>query len=287
MHALLSAAGRPAVDSGGGSVLVMYLILFGAIGYWLWRRKVAEGSVLAEGGLDFRIKQRFAPGGIFYPENKERGRPFRANYWVGLVMASVGLLIFGTALPAFFAWFLLIWGLGLSGWMFFHSTPPSPSAPAWTNFQLDHLVVTDASDARSVFVIGPRVTITLSVSRVPMVFLAKAPPNPYRCFMTVAEGGAGIRLPLEFPGAGEYLAICRKEGAAVDFADGSPPWFAEQMKRLPSWQKGYFTSEAEQPGQTAVLVCVTCGGSGRYAADRDARLCQFCGSSELRAPSRK
>ena len=98
---------------------------------------------------------------------------------------------------------------------------------------------------------------------------------------------AGIRLPLEFPGAGEYLAICRKEGAAVDFADGSPPWFAEQMKRLPSWQKGYFTSEAEQPGQTAVLVCVTCGGSGSYAADRDARLCQFCGSSELRAPARK
>ncbi len=264
-----------------------YLILFGGIGYWLWRRKVADGSMSAEAGIDFRIKQSFAPGGVFYPENKERGRPFRPNYWVGLVMAVAGLLMFAASIPAFFAWFLLFWGLGLSGWMYFHSTPPSPSAPAWTNFQLDHLVVTDVSEARSVFILGPRVTISLSVSRAPMVFLFKAPPSACRCFMTVSEGGAGVRLPLEFQGAGEYLAICRKEGASVEFAEGSPPWFVEQMKRLPSWQPGYFASSAEKPARTVVLACSTCGGSGSYAADRDERLCQFCGSSELRPPARK
>jgi len=286
MRTLLSYDGPPEA-SGGGSILAMYLILFGGIGFWLWRRKVADASVPAEVGLDFLIKQRFAPGGIFYPENKERGRPFRANYWVGLVLASVGLLMFATALPAFFAWFIFFWGLGLSGWMFFHSTPPSPSAPAWTNFQLDHLVIADANSVRSVFVLGPRVTITLSVSRARQVFLAKAPPNPHRFFMTISEGETGICLPLEFAGAGEYLAICRKEGATVTFAEDAPSWFVEEMKRLPSWQPGYFSASCEQPKQTAMLVCATCGGSGNYAGGRNNQSCQFCGSSELRAPARK
>jgi hypothetical protein len=286
MRALLSYDGPPE-PSVGASVWVMYLLLFGGIGLWLWRRNLAAGKVLPQGGLDFRIKQRFVPGGIFYPENKERVRPFRENYWVGLIMAAAGLLLFATALPAFFALFLLIWGLGLSGWMFFHSAPPSPSAPAWTNFQLDHLVVTDASDVRTVFVLGPRATITLSVSRVRQVFLAKAPPNPHRFFMTISEGGSGICLPLEFAGAGEYLAICRKEGATMAFADDSPAWFVEEMKRLPSWQPGYFAASNEPPKQTAVLVCATCGGSGNYAGGRNNQSCQFCGSSELRAPARK
>jgi hypothetical protein len=243
--------------------------------------------VLTQGGLDFRIKQRFAPGGIFYPENKERDRPFRANYWVGLVMAAAGLLLFVTPLPAFFGCFLSIWGLGLSGWMFFHSVPPSPSAPAWTNFQLDHLVVTDASEVRSVFVLGPRVTITLSVSRTPQVLLAKEPPNSHRFFMTISEGGPGIRLPLEFAGAGEYLAICRKEGATLAFAEGTPTWFAEEMKRLPCWQNGYFSSSVEQISPAVTLVCVTCGGSGSYATGRNSQSCQFCGATELSSPSRR
>jgi hypothetical protein len=286
MHALFAYDGPPE-PSGGLGVGLLYLLLFGGLGLWLWRRKVAADSVLTEGDLDWRIGQRFAPGGVFHPENMERRRPFRRYYWAGLVLAAIGLIVFATDIPAFFAWFLVIWGLGLSGWMFFHSLPPDHSAPAWTNFQPDHLVVTNANEVRSVFVLGPRVTISLSCARVPVVFLAKAPANPHRFFMTVSEGGSIIRLPLEFAGSGEYLASCRKEGVTLVFAEGTPAWFIEEMKRLPSWQRSYFNSTKDQPQKTIMLVCVTCGGSGSYDAGRNNHSCQFCGSAELRASFRK
>jgi hypothetical protein len=263
-----------------------YLIIFGGAGCWLWYRKISDSKLLDVGDLDPQMAQRFVPGGVFYPENEAPRRPYRRRYWMGLAAALVFLLTCGL-LPTALAWVLIIVGLGLAAWMFFHSEPPQGCLPAWANFQPDHLVVTAVDGSRSVFVLGSRVSISLELERSPLSYFGVPPPNLHRFFMVVSEGESTIRLPLEFSGAGEYLAICRKEGAAVEFAEGSPAWFEEEMRQLPSWHRSHFAPPPDHPKKTTALVCLTCGGSGSYEVGRNAQHCHFCDSSELRPATRK
>lgn len=287
MHSILAAYPAAAEQSSGWTILLMYLFLFGGVGIWYWRREAAAHAMLHDDLLDARMEQRFVPGGVFYPENKEPMHPYRRFYWAGLVLSVVGLSMLAMPMPEFLGWFLAVWGLGFSAWMFFHSVPPAEDAPAWANFQRDHLVVTGANGSRAVFVLGSRVSIVLSVVRAPTVFLGKKPPHPYRCFMVVTEGALTSRLPLEFVGSGEFLALCRKEGVAVTFAAGTPEWFVDNMEMLPTWQTDFFAAAPELPAHTVSLACSTCGAAGTYAPARGPQLCQFCGSLELHAPVRK
>ena len=276
----------PASGDSGWGLMKAYLIIFGGAGCWLWYRKISDSRLLDVGDLVPQMAQRFEPGGVFYPENEAPLRPYRPHYWMGLAAALVFLLTC-SLLPTALAWVLILAGLGLAGWMFFHSEPPQGRLPAWVNFQPDHLVVTTVDDTRIVFVFGSRVSFSLEVERSPLSYFGNPPANLHRFFMVVAEGESTVRLPMEFSGAGEYLAICRNEGAAVYFAEGTPPWFEEEMRQLPSWQRSHFAPPPDVPKKAITLVCLTCGGSSSYEVSRNAQYCHFCESSELRPPARK
>jgi hypothetical protein len=276
----------PATGSGGWGVFQAYLVIFGGAGGWLWYRKIVDRNLLDVGDLAPQMAQPFVPGGVFYPENEVPRRPYRGHYWMGFAAALVFLLTCGF-LSAFLAWVLILAGIGSAAWMFFYSKPPQGSLPAWANFQPDHLVVTAVDGSRAVFVLGSRVSISLELDRTPLSYFSDPPPNLHRFFMVVSEGESRVRLPLEFTGSGEYLAICRKEGATVEFTEGLPPWFEEEMRGLPSWQRSHFDPPPELPRKMIALVCLACGSSGSYEAGRNAPRCQFCDSSELRNPGRK
>lgn len=278
----------PAASASGPNVwnlLLIYLILFGGVGCWLWYRKVAESKPLEEGDLEGRMSQPFSPGGVFYPENKKSHRPYVRHYWMGLGIAAVFLLT-SRFLPEILAWLLVLAGLGLSAWMFFYREPPHGRLPVWANLQPDHLVVTALDGTRDVFVLGPRVNVVLEVERAPMYLFGDPPPNLHRYFMRITEGATAARIPLEFAGSGEYLAICREAGVGLSFAPGTPAWFEKELRQLPSWRPGYFKAPAKSRGETRALVCRSCGGAGSYGLGGGSQLCHFCGSAELQPSHR-
>ena len=90
-----------------------------------------------------------------------------------------------------------------------------------------------------------------------------------------------MRLPLAFGGSGQFLALCRKEGARIGFAPGTPKWFVDAMNSASA--RGTGTSKAGR-GAAAPMVSLTCPGCGStalYPKSGAGAECQFCGISGL------
>jgi hypothetical protein len=260
--------------------------IIGIIVYWymFWEAKSKEGPSPVRPQLDLLIVRTFIPGQVAFAENLENVHPLRRFFRVGLAFAAFGLFFLISDDIQFLGWLIVIIGVGSAIWMYFNSEPPDALSPSHANFQLDHLVVTRVGDLRDVFVLSGGVAFFIEVRRVPFGLLEKESQVKHGYSLTVSEGGRSVVLPLEFPGSGEFLALWRKDGAAVTFAEDVPSWFIGEMRQLPSWRRGYFDKPPELPKQTNTLLCADCGSVDQYDNSRNMPCCHFCGSSDLRAP---
>ncbi len=273
-----------AAGSSGSELCYELVIVIGiyVYGYRFWTAKTAGQPSARLPDLDLRIVQAFIPGVVSFPESLEAVRPFRRFFRAGLALVAFGLFFFTSEDLLFLAWFLVILGLGSAIWMYFKSEPPDASAVDCANFQYDHLVVTQIDGHRDVFVLSRGVAFSIAVRRTPFGLLEKESQVKRGYSLTVTEGGRSVVLPLEFPGAGEFLAYWRKDGASVTFAEGTPEWFIDELNNLPSWRRGYFDKPPELPKQNDTLRCASCGSVDQYSNSREAPCCHFCSSSDLR-----
>ena len=256
-----------------------FLLLGGAFGWLFWSRIQLEMTP-EQSQLDPLITRQFLVGGVYYPDNQNPVRPWRSQAWIGLLVATPGLLLLLDG-PSFVGLFPLLGGLALAAWCFFYTDAVMPDRPAWANFQRDHVVVTTVGGSRTVFVLGPRVSIMLELERLPLSpFGDKA--TGCRSFLTITEGASSVRLPLAFGGSGQFLALCRKEGARIDFAPETPKWFVDAMNGASS--RPTEASNAGRGGATPPMVslsCPGCGSTALYPKSGAGAECQFCGTSGL------
>ena len=261
------------------SSAILYLVLLGGAFGWLYWSRTQLELTPEQSQLDPLITRQFLAGGVYYPENQKRVRPWRSQAWMGLLVAAPGLLLLLGG-PSFVSLFPLLAGLALAAWCFFYADTVITDRPAWANFQPDHVVVTTVGGSRTVFVLGPRVSLTLELERLPLSpFGDKATGR--RSFLTIAEGASSVRLPLAFGGSGQFLALCRKEGARIGFAPGTPKWFVDAMNSASA--RGTETSKAGRGGAGPMvsLTCPGCGSTALYPKSGAGAECQFCGTSGL------
>ena len=262
------------------SSAILYLVLLGgAFGWLFWSRTQLELTP-QQSQLDPLITRQFLAGGVYYPENQKRVRPWRAQAWLGLLVAAPGLLLLLGGL-SFFSLFPLLVGLAIAAWCFFYADGVATDRPAWANFQPDHVVITTVGGSRTVFVLGPRVSLTLELEPLPLSpFGDKATGR--RSFLTITEGAASVRLPLAFGGSAQFLSLCRKEGARIAFAPGTAKWFVDAMNSASALARE--SSRAGRGGVFPPMVSLTCPGCGSAALYPDSvsgAECQFCGTSGL------
>ena len=84
------------------SSAILYLVLLGgAFGWLFWSRTQLELTP-EQSQLDPLITRQFLAGGVYYPENQKRVRPWRAQAWMGLLVAAPSLfLLLGGLLQLF------------------------------------------------------------------------------------------------------------------------------------------------------------------------------------------
>jgi hypothetical protein len=267
-----------AADAGFSCIL--YLVLLGGAFAWLfWNRSQLEQTP-EQAQLDPLITRQFLGGGVYYPDNQKPIRPWRPQAWMGLLVATPGLLLLLGG-PSFASLFPLLGGLALAAWCFFYADGVMTDRPAWANFQPDHVVVTTVGGSRTVFVLGPRVSITLELERLPLSpFGDKATGR--RSFLTIAEGASSVRLPLAFGGSAQFLSLCRKEGVRIGFSPTTPKWFVDAMNATSA--RPTEASKAGRGGATPPMVslsCPGCGSTALYPKSGAGAECQFCGTSGL------
>lgn len=263
-----------------GASLTVYLLFLGlGLGGVFWYRMQLEQSP-EQSQLDPAIGRPFVGGGVFYPENQKPPRPLRTYAWIGLLVAAPGLIVMLSGV-SFVSLFPLLSGLALAAWFFFYSEAATTDRPAWANFQSDHVVVTTVGGSRTVFVMSPRVSITLELERLPLSPFGDKSVGR-RSFLTIAEGASSVRLPLAFGGAGQFLSFCRKEGARLGFAPATPKWFIDAINAASA--RPSESSRAGRGGAAPPMVSLTCPGCGStalYLKSGSGAECQFCGTSGL------
>lgn len=261
------------------SSVIAYLMLLGGVFGWLFWSRTQLELTPEQSQLDPLITRQFLAGGVYYPENQKRVRPWRRHAWMGLLVAAPGLLLLLGG-PSFVSLFPMLAGLALAAWCFFYADAVMTDRPAWANFQPDHVVVTTVGGSRTVFVLGPRVSLTLELERLPLSPFGDKSTGR-RSFLTIAEGASSVRLPLAFAGSGQFLALGRKEGARIAFASGAPKWFVDAMNSVSARAAENPKTGRGGAGPMVTLTCPGCGSTALYPKSGSGAECQFCGTSGL------
>jgi len=244
-------------------------------------------KLIAKLELDPRIGAPFTGASHEFPSVLQSDKWASPWLWVG-----IGAAIFGFAMALLIEggsplW-LILWlaGVALTFYDFFVGIGREEAGPvAEAVFHRDHLILVGRDGHRQVYVFGPSVSFELEVREVTKDTTFGAEElKGFAYFVTVSDGVHSSELPLEFDGAGEFLARCRHEGSPVSFASQSPDWFVAKMQVLPSWKQGYFDRAPSASATDPEMVCEGCGGAARYQAQAVGRTCQYCGSPRLTQP---
>ena len=261
-----------------GTLLILSVII-----YFFINRSRRE-KLIARLELDPRIGAPFTGATHEFPE------PEASSLWTsGWLWGGISALIFGVVL-AFLdngnspVWVLLsVAGLLLALYDYNIGISREVAHPAAeVIFHPDHLILVERSGQREVYVFGPSVTFTVEVREITKSTTFGAEElKGFAYFVTVADAERSSELPLEFEGAGEFLARCLHAQSRVGFAPSCPDWFVERLKALPSWQPGYFDKPSAASVAQVEMSCQGCGGAAHYAPSAALPSCQYCGSPKL------
>lgn len=281
-HRILAVA-PSAVWKVKGVLLILSVII-----YFFINRSRRE-KLIAKLELDPRIGAPFTGATHEFP-SPAAGDAWSSGWlWAGIIAAIAGLVLAVTMTDGA-AWLLLCaGGLLLAFYDYNVGIGREAANPiAEVIFHPDHLVLVDRAGRREVYVLGPAVSFKVEMREITESTTFGADElKGFAYFVTVSHGQRFSELPLEFDGAGEFLARCLHEKSPVSFSPACPDWFVAKMKALPSWQPGYFARASAAAGKPTVeLACQGCGGVAAYASLHPAAACQYCGSTKLSPASR-
>jgi hypothetical protein len=234
--------------------------------------------------LDPRIAAPFTGASHEFPAPQPVNKWASGWLWLGIIAAIVGFVM-AVFVEGGNPFWLVLWlaGVGLAFYDFLVGIGREVAGPvAEAIFHRDHLILVGRDGRREVYVFGHSVSFTLEVREVTegTTFGAEELKG-FAYFVTASDGARSTELPLEFAGAGEFLARCRHENSPVTFAPSSPDWFMEKMQALPSWQPGYFDRPSGNAATDSEMSCQACGGVANYAPNVMLPACQYCGSPKL------
>lgn len=241
-------------------------------------------KLIAKLELDPRIGAPFTGASHEFPSVLQSDKWASPWLWVG-----IGAAIFGFAMALLIEggsplW-LILWlaGVALTFYDFFVGIDREEAGPvAEAIFHQDHLILVGRDGRREVYVFGPSISFTIEVREITKGTTFGANElKGFSYFVTVSNSEHSSKLPLEFAGAGEFLARCRHEQSSVTFASSSPDWFVTKMQALPSWQPGYFDKLPKASASGVEMVCLACGGAALYLSPAPGQACQYCGSPKL------
>lgn len=241
-------------------------------------------KLIAKLELDPRISAPFTGAAHEFPAPQSVNKWASAWLWLGIIAAVTGFVMAVIVEGGSPLW-LILWlaGVGLAFYDYFVGINREEAGPvAEAIFHRDHLVLVGRDGKRDVYVFGPSVSFTIEVREITKdTTFGASELKGFAYFATIFNGELTSELPLEFDGAGEFLARCRHERSPVDFAPSSPGWFVAKMQALPSWRPGFFDRPAARSALDVEMSCQGCGGVASYAPAPVARPCQYCGSTKL------
>jgi hypothetical protein len=259
------------------------LFILSVIVYFFINRSRRD-KLIARLELDPRIGAPFTGASHEFPAPAPVNKWASGWLWLGIIAALAGFLLAIFLDGGSPLWLILcLAGVCLASYDFLVGIGQEVVGPvAEAIFHRDHLILVGRDGQREVYVFGRSVSFTLEVREVTedTTFGAEELKG-FAYFVTVSDGARSTELPLEFNGAGEFLARCRHEHSPVIFASASPAWFMEKMRALPSWRPGYFDKAPARSAADVEMSCQGCGGAAYYAPSIGAPACQYCGSPKL------
>jgi hypothetical protein len=271
-HIVLAASHVWKVKIG---LFVLSVIVYAFINHY--RRK----KLIAKLELDPRISASFTGATHVFPAPHPVNKCLSGWLWLGIFGAVGGIA--GAVLGSILWLILFMAGVGLALFDYFVGIDGNEAGPvAEAIFHRDHLILVGRDGQREIYIFGPAVTFTLQVKELTKDTTFGAEElQGFSYSVIISDGERTCELPLEFDGAGEFLARCRHEGSLVDFAPSSPAWFVTKMQDLPSWQSGFFDQPVGGSALVVELSCQGCGGVEHYPSAASVHSCRFCGSKKL------